>query len=165
MSDAESKTRQKRTWSPGDLAARLFAGESYNDIAEAMGVQRQTVSKWADDPEVQAELATMREEIRARLVNRTAKLATRAINVHAEIMDNEEAPDAVRLAAAKNILDRFAPAATVSEVKVTGALDLGRTDDADLEARARALAAAVLGEVEKPPPVEDGGEGLEPESP
>jgi ABC-type dipeptide/oligopeptide/nickel transport system ATPase component len=33
------------------------------------------------------------------------------------------------------------------------------------EARARTLAAAVLGEVEKPPRVEDGGETPEPESP
>lgn len=165
MAATDPETRQKRTCCPADFATRLFSGETYQEMADALGVDRRTVAKWADDPAILADVEEMRAEVRARLVNRTAKLATRAINVHAEIMDNTDAPEAVRLAAAKNILDRFAPAATVSEVKVTGALDLGRTDDADLEARARALAAAVLGEVEKPPPVEDGGQPPEPESP
>jgi hypothetical protein len=162
---SQPETRQKRTCCPADFAARLFSSETYQEIAESLGVDRKTVAEWAKDPAILAEVEDMRAEVRSRIVNRTAKLATRAINVHAEIMDNEEAPEAVRLAAAKNILDRFAPAATVSEVKVTGALDLGRTDDEDLEARARTLAAAVLGEVEKPPRVEDGGETPEPESP
>ncbi len=161
---SQPETRQKRTCCPADFAARLFSSETYQEIAESLGVDRKTVAEWAKDPAVLAEVEDMRAEVRSRIVNRTAKLAARAIGVHAEIMDSSPL-DAVRLAAAKNILDRFAPAATVSEVKVTGALDLGRTDDADLEARARALAAAVLGEVEKPPPVEDGGETPEPESP
>jgi hypothetical protein len=161
---SQPETRQKRTCCPADFAARLFSSETYQEIAESLGVDRKTVAEWAKDPAILAEVEDMRAEVRSRIVNRTAKLATRAINVHAEIMDSSPL-DAVRLAAAKNILDRFAPAATVSEVKVTGALDLGRTDDADLEARARTLAAAVLGEVEKPPRVEDGGETPEPESP
>lgn len=152
---SQPETRQKRTCCPADFAARLFSSETYQEIAESLGVDRKTVAEWAKDPAVLAEVEDMRAEVRSRIVNRTAKLAARAIGVHAEIMDSSPL-DAVRLAAAKNILDRFAPAATVSEVKVTGALDLGRTDDADLEARARTLAAAVLGEVEKPPPVEEG---------
>lgn len=64
--------------------------------------------------------------------------------------------------AAAWLLERRYPNAygrTVVAVQDAGVVDLADRADADLEARARALAAAVLGEVEKPPQVEDGGEG------
>lgn len=134
----------RRTWAPGDLAARLFAGEGYGEIAADLDVSRATVARWAEDPEVVAELDNLRAEVRARVVNRTARLAVRAVEVHAEIMDGD-APPAVRLAAARTLLDRFLPVAAVSEVQVSGAVDLRRVSDAELEIEARALAAVVLG--------------------
>lgn len=157
MANDPCENAQKKTGAPGDLAARLFAGESYTALGKAYGVLRQTVTRWAESPDVIAEVEAMRAEVKSRVVNRYAKLAIVALDVHEEIMLDVDQPGAVRLAAAKGIQDRFLP--VKQEVELSGGVRVSDATDADLDARARALAAAVLAEVEKPPRVGDEGDG------
>jgi predicted amidohydrolase YtcJ len=86
----------------------LSAGVSLSAAAEAVGVQRETLSRWLRDPEhpVSRSLEEMREGIVAQARGRLREHALDAVSVLRTIMADDTAPHAARIAAARDILAR-----------------------------------------------------------
>lgn len=88
-------------------AAELLAeGASPVELAEALGVSRTTGWRLAQEPEVRSAVNTIRELRAGAAALRIEYVAARAVRVLDDLLDDREAPAAVRLRAACELLDR-----------------------------------------------------------
>ena len=88
-------------------AAELLAeGLSHVEVAEALGVSRTTGWRLAQEPEVRSAVKTIRDARAGAAALRIEHVAARAVRVLDELLDDCEAPAAVRLRAACELLDR-----------------------------------------------------------
>ena len=131
---------------------------SLGRIAKRLGVTKQTVWNHLQHPESVAFLtdvfAGTAEAVRVEVLSQAPGVVDKVRRIALGLDDAKRD----QIAAAKLYLAWGGVAATEA-ITVSGGLNITADSDEDLEARARTLAAAVLGEVEKPPPVEDGGDG------
>lgn len=98
------------------LLMRLLDGARYGEIARELSVTYETVRQWKADPDVQADLNTMRDE-RMTNARELGKAATEeAVRVLYELLEHDD-PD-VRIKAANSLLDRFGAPKT-SKVEAT----------------------------------------------
>lgn len=84
----------------------LLEGRSIPDVAGELGVRRETVWRWTQDPEVAAELRARRMERREAKASQLDELADRALEVLSELLEGEDTPPAVRFKIATALLDR-----------------------------------------------------------
>lgn len=128
---------------------------SLGRIAKRLGVTKQTVWNHLQHPESVAFLtdvfAGTAEAVRIEVLSQAPGVVDKVRRIALGLDDAKRD----QIAAAKLYLAWGGVAATEA-INVSGGLNITADSDEDLEARARTLAAAVLGEVEKPPPVEEG---------
>lgn len=87
----------------------LLQGQNDREVAEAVGVSRQTVTEWRNGNAVfAAELNRRRQEVWGGQQERLRGLVAKAVDVLEEQLDNEHGfvPDRVRQSAAVHILKR-----------------------------------------------------------
>lgn len=84
----------------------LSEGASKSSVAAELEVQPSTVWRWLQDPSFAAELRQIHEDRLEQVEDRLQCLAKDALEVMATIMMDAEAPHAVRLRAASEILER-----------------------------------------------------------
>jgi len=101
---SQKGAKRSKIWQAAELRA---LGWSWVAIAGAVGVHRTTVERWARRPEwgeylAQAE-AVLAEERWAAL----RQLAREAVGVIGRILEDRTAPEALRLRAAQDVLDRL----------------------------------------------------------
>jgi hypothetical protein len=118
------RTRQisgsSRTLTPAQLAAvdLVVTGKSDGDVAEAVGVTRQTVSGWRHyHPEFRAAVNTRRREVFGQAADRLRSLLGRALDVLAEELDATQWSEE-RLKVALKLLDYGAPLLTAQVVQL-----------------------------------------------
>lgn len=112
------------------------AGATNGQIAKALGVRAEQVSRWLHEPAASA----VRESTIAKARERAESLADDAMGTLEEIMRGQDrgATAADRRAAAIAILDRVGVVAG-TRIEHSGAIDLGRVSDADLAAQAEEI--------------------------
>lgn len=121
-----------------ELPWLIASGHSYAQIARNLGVRRQTVAGWAQQPDVSAAVDAIRRELAEETAARVKTMATLALDTLLDLLTARGTPHAVRRRAAVDILDRVGlPAA--QRLDVTG---LAQASESDLRARLRALEAA-----------------------
>lgn len=94
------KTRQKETLSIEQLNAidLLVMGKTDREVAEAVGVSRQTVTSWRlYNPHFQAELNRRRKEIWGAAVDRFRSLLLKSLDTVERALDEGDAKTAVEL--------------------------------------------------------------------
>lgn len=94
------KTRQKETISIEQLNAidLLVMGKTDREVAEAVGVSRQTVTSWRlYNPHFQAELNRRRKEIWGAAVDRFRSLLLKSLDTVERALDEGDAKTAVEL--------------------------------------------------------------------
>ncbi len=88
-------------------AAELLAeGASPVEVGQALGVSRSCGWRLAQEPEVRAAVKTIRDARAGAAALRIEHVACRAVRVLDELLDDRDAPAAVRLRAACELLDR-----------------------------------------------------------
>jgi len=117
--------------------AALVGGSTDTEAAKTAGVTRQTVNGWRHtNPAFMAALAQARHAVWEAAADRTRSLASRALDVVAEFLDEGGEPR-LRLSAAQSVL------------KAVGLSDLRPTEETDADAiavdRARAARLRELG--------------------
>lgn len=97
-----------------------LAGMNISEIARAVGVHRNTVTKWLADPVFAQELAERQAERRATAARWLESQIDPSLRTLVEIRDSEAHP-AVRLKAANDILDRALgkPISTAAEPEMS----------------------------------------------
>ena len=93
----------------------LISGKSRAEIAEGLGLTRETVTRLTNTDDFKEELAELIAERRDRLALGLEDLADKALTVHREIMDSPAHKQ--RLAAAEGVLDRLSATQKRSTVK------------------------------------------------
>lgn len=84
----------------------LAEGWKIEQIADAAGVSPKTIlNKYANDPEIQAEVRKIREETRKRIANQVTNAAVEAIRTLKNLLYDDKPP--IRLGAAKIIMESF----------------------------------------------------------
>ena len=133
-----------------EIARRLLLGQGNKEIASAMGITPQMVSIVRNSGCVREKLTTMsgaRDLDSVDLAKEIRELAPKALQVMEEIMDDTSAPKHVRLAAARDMLDRagFAP---VKKLDVNSShVVLSATDIEAMKKRAYSIAGDVIVDV------------------
>jgi F420-0:gamma-glutamyl ligase len=84
------------------LAMALASGESVGAAAEQAGVTDRTVRRKLSDPEFRRQVADLRGELMSRALDRMTDNMTRAADVLAGLLDEQN--PAVRLRAARSLL-------------------------------------------------------------
>lgn len=144
--ETKNKTEQNRTSAkkrpPVNLVARLAEGETYTAIAESLGVRIQTVSEWAQAPDVQAELQRLQREASDEAARRLRKLAAPALDALNRVLTPgsicrtcerpASAADRDLINASKAVLDKLIPDITKNEVSGGVSMDVSAVSDADL---------------------------------
>lgn len=142
MSDDKAAC-DRLTRPPSDFVSFLAAGENYAKIAVHYGVARNTIRRWAGEPEIIADL----EEIRADTLEAAKRKINTSIDVAVDtllnVMDQGDSSSA-RVAAARVLMDRCLP--TLTTAGLTGSVSIAVTDfskltDEALTAERDALAA------------------------
>ena len=87
------------------LAASLAAGATERAAADAAACSERTVRRRLEDTEFQELLVETRGRICQEVLGRAVSHASRAVGVLGEIMDNQEFRPAVRVSAARALLD------------------------------------------------------------
>lgn len=104
---------------PGQEAAleRLMLGEPASRIAEAIGVDRKTISRWKlRDAVFIAEWNRRRQEVREHARQRLLNIAGKAADVVCEAVTNGDVPTALRLLKGLGLIDgEHEPAETHAE--------------------------------------------------
>ena len=102
---AEVAAEQRR--SRQDRAVEMLAkGDRIGDIAAALGVDRRTLWKWAQQPEFAAEVRGARDTVTNVAGLSLAEAAVDAVRVLVAIMNDEKAPARERRQAAEAVLTR-----------------------------------------------------------
>lgn len=105
------------------VAARYCAGKRADQIADEDGTDVGVVSRVLQRAHVRAYIDDVHATVRRSLADHGVRLATKALNVIEEVMDDKTARPGERLAAAAQILDRVLPkppdVATQTNVNVT----------------------------------------------
>lgn len=101
----------------------LAAGWSNPAVAAELGITRQSLHVWVHDPAFVQALRRRLLAIRDAAYRKLQGYAARAVEVHLEIMDDEDAPAGVRLAAAQSVLDRIGISAK-KVLEVGGSVEL-----------------------------------------
>jgi Helix-turn-helix of insertion element transposase len=115
----------------------LVAGANDREVAEAVGVNRVTVSRWRlYNPQFQAELNRQRQAIWSTAVDRLRALLPRAVDALEAELDGGRH----RVRAAVSILqlaglDRSGPKKTALDTYMIGATDANEIVDAEIRAR------------------------------
>jgi hypothetical protein len=86
----------------------LLEGRTDSEIGNELGVDRATVWRWRHDPALAQELELAQRERQAVLTGRMAALVPRALDVLAEVMNDQDQPSLLRIRAADSLLDRAA---------------------------------------------------------
>jgi hypothetical protein len=132
MTGSDRSYRHRR----GDtrILQALLAGASYVEAARVAGVGERTVRRRMADPEFRWQLAHHRAELLAVLRRRTVALAHQALDSLGEVIADEYAPPAARIAAARTILERAdpLPQRVVADVALATSTD-GRSAREQLE--------------------------------
>ena len=95
--------REERTSLQSELAAALAAGKSCAEWASAHKVPERTAQRWANDPEVRAEVETYRRGNLDQAVSRMSQRAVWATDQIAELAEKARS-ESVRLAALRSML-------------------------------------------------------------
>lgn len=127
---------------PANFSALVASGESFSSIARTIGVKRDTVAKWAELPEVVAEVEEVHRGALTALKSRVKVLASKALDTLVEVMEDPTQP-ASRVSAAKEILGRVLPSIQAVELSgtVTSKNESAALSDDELEAEYAALQA------------------------
>ena len=99
-------------WAIAALA--LARGDTFDQAAEAAGVNRRTVYRWRKNPRFAAKVRQIRDEMVSEAAGRLAATITAGINALVKLLDDEN--PAVRLRAATEIID--------STLRVRNAVDV-----------------------------------------
>jgi DNA-binding MarR family transcriptional regulator len=134
------------------IAEMVCKGCSHSEIAEALGVHRNTALRAVNSPEVEEEVERMMAEARKAARRAGQTLASKAGKVWEEALKastgcpkcNGEMPDHnIRLRAADSVADRFGlPRTELQEVAAT--LTMADKSDAEIEREVLEEAAAIL---------------------
>jgi hypothetical protein len=81
-------------------------GASNVEIAAAVGLRRETVSRILNSPPGQAELARLRDEARARLDAQLERIGQEAVAINQSLMRDAQVPPRVRATIARHFMDR-----------------------------------------------------------
>jgi transposase len=95
--------KEERTSLQIELAAALAAGKSCAEWASANGVSERTAQRWANEPEVRAEVETYRRGNLDQAVSRMSRRAVWATDQIAELAEKARS-ESVRLAALRSML-------------------------------------------------------------
>jgi len=87
----------------------LLGGQSCREVAEELGVNRSTVWRWQQEPGVADELRAMRGDRRHAIRESVDAAALDAVGVLYDIMRDEMISPAVRVRAARVLLERARP--------------------------------------------------------
>jgi len=87
------------------MAAPLAAGMTHEQAAATTGVSRKTIERRLSVPVFRRELDRARAELFDRVLGQAAKHATRAVEVLAAIMEDQNRAASVRVSAARALLD------------------------------------------------------------
>ena len=87
------------------LIATLVTGATQREAAEAAGCSERTVRRRLDNPDFRKALDQARGRLFERVLGRTIHHATMAADILAEIMTDPESRAAVRVSAARALLD------------------------------------------------------------
>lgn len=82
----------------------LLAGKDVEEVAREVGVGRDTVFRWRNEPEFARRLEAHREALLKTIEDNNVADVRRALQVRREIMDNAGVKPEVRLKAAESIL-------------------------------------------------------------
>lgn len=133
-----------------EIARRLLLGQSNKEVAQAMGITPQMVSIVRNSGCVREKLTTMhgaRDLDSVDLAKEIRELAPKALRVMEELLESHDTPKHVRLAAARDMLDRagFAP---VKKVDLNNQhIVLSGEDIERMKQRAFAIAGDVIVDV------------------
>ncbi len=86
----------------------MLEGRSDSEIGRELGVERTTIWRWRHDLGFAKELHEAQRERLAVLNDRMAAIVPRALDVIAEIVNDQAQPALLRLRAADSLLDRAA---------------------------------------------------------
>ena len=113
---AATNGREKTSWEVSEIwdlhhqiKRRIFLGQKNVDIARALGCTKEQVSSVRNSPVIREELQKMHESADAEVLDiraNIAKLAPAATQVLNDLLEDPDAPPNVRLAAARDVLDR-----------------------------------------------------------
>jgi hypothetical protein len=87
--------------------AMAALGETGRDIANALGVNESTVSRWKQTPEFQAGVNAIQHQGREVAIAKLRILAEKAVNTIEDVMVSPSSPPGDRLKAAAIVLDRL----------------------------------------------------------
>ena len=96
-------SRERRTCLKGELAAALAAGQSSAEWASARGVAERTAQRWANEPEVRAEVESIRRGTLDRAVGQMSQSVPWAIDEIVKLARDAKS-ESVKLAALRSIL-------------------------------------------------------------
>ena len=98
-------SREKRTSLKSTLAAAMAEGKSSAEWASANGVAERTAQRWANEPEVRAEVESIRRGALDQAVGRMSQRVVWATEQIAKLAEDAKS-ESVRLAALRSILIR-----------------------------------------------------------
>lgn len=134
---------------PAEFLGLMLSSDNMQSIADRLGVDRNTVSKWARDPDIVAELDAARRAVLADARRKGSQLMEKVVETLECALDatsgcpvcREPTPDhAIRIRAAAEVADRFGvPKTTVTEL----ADRAGDDDRSDTDLATDILAEAV----------------------
>lgn len=134
MSGARKPKADHRVPDREAMAVSLRAsGQPVRAIAEQLGCSHASIIRWVNKPEAQAAIEAHRIQVLADLTTKMRALATDALDVLAEKLADEEAPD--RLKAVELVLSRVMP--TTQKVDLTAHAE--KMSNEELEASLRQL--------------------------
>jgi len=110
--------QQKKQLTPRQLRAvdALLSGATYQDAAKSAGVTDKTLSRWRKQPAFDDELRRRGTVAVSDASRRLTGTLDNAVDVLREVMNDEEAPQSVRIRAARYILDAATKLLELSEV-------------------------------------------------
>jgi len=139
----------------------LLTGQSCREVAEELSVNRSTVWRWTQHPDVAEALQTLRSDRRKAIRESVDSAALEAVEVLRDLMRDQSIPPAVRARAACSLLDRADLGESCEEVQELRIISEAKIDDLT-EAQIAALKACPDGmsglrprfpETADPPPV------------
>ena len=136
--DATDGATQRRG-TQRERAVELFGeGATTAEVGAALGISRVTAWRWLSEPETRHAIGKIRDARASAAGLRLEYVATRAVDVLDGLLDDRDAPHAVRLRAACELLDRV------------GFGHADRAASARMEREASGFLAAVQASVDAP---------------
>lgn len=106
--EAENKVKRPWLWTvqKETVALRLWEGKTYDEIIQEFGLSSRTIAAWKKEPEFDARLKELDEAATAEATRILRRAVPRAARRLVDIMEFGTSQHGMRLAAAKDILDR-----------------------------------------------------------